>query len=200
MGLKHGDGRDQGPDPGRDADGHDKHVVEHERRGREQTRGRAQVFPSHRVGSPSVRIGADRLPVRKIDDEQEQDDQRADRADVTDSGSAQGNEQGQGRFRTVGCRAESVEPEHRDSRQHAHALLAFLERCQATAEQIIGKRHDSSFTIAIGYSWNFSRMDRPPGDRGHGSSRSHTLENANLPLANLHLVSALHTSTILTLP
>ena len=38
VGLELGDRRDQGPDPGRDADGHDQHVVEHQRRGREQPR------------------------------------------------------------------------------------------------------------------------------------------------------------------
>ena len=86
-------------------------------------------------------IRRDRLAIRKIDDQEQGDDQRADRPDVGHAGDTQGDEQRQGRLGAVSRRSQGVEPEHRNARENPHALLAFFKRRQPAAEEIIGERH-----------------------------------------------------------
>ena len=155
--LEHGERRDQGADTGRDADGHDQHVVEHERGGGEQAGGRAQVLLGHRVRAAAVRIRRDRLPVGEIDDQQDDDDQRADRPDVPQAGRSQRNQQRQRGLRAVGGRTKRIEPEHRNAREHPDPLLTLFVSRQWTAKQIIGNCHEIPSLSRRSGSWFIHR-------------------------------------------
>ena len=149
VGLEPGECRHQGSHTGRDAHGDDQHVVEHERGGGEQAGGRAQVLLGHGVRAAAVGIRRDRLPVGEIDDHQDDDDQRADRPNVPQAGRSQRNEQREGSLRTVGGRAQRVESEHRNAREHPDPLLTLFVSRQRPAEQVIRYGHDQSSVNAF---------------------------------------------------
>ena len=141
VGLEHADRRDQGPDTRRDADGHDQHVVQQQRRGGEQAGRGAQVLLGDRVRPAAVRVRGDRLAVRKVDDKQQDDDQRADRPDVRNAGRAQGDQQRQRSLRPVSRGTKCVEPEHGNAGEYTDALLPFFIRRQPPPEEIVNQGH-----------------------------------------------------------
>ena len=67
-GCSEGAGGDERAHAGRNAHRGGQDVVDHERRGRQQTGIRAQVLSGHGVGAAALRIGLDGLAVAEVDD------------------------------------------------------------------------------------------------------------------------------------
>ena len=98
-----------------DTHGHHQNVVQHQRRCGEQSHMRAQIFRGHCVGTSAAGICGDGLAVGEIDDGEQNDNAHADRHNVGHARGAEGNEQRQCRFRSVGCGAERVQTENRNA-------------------------------------------------------------------------------------
>ena len=139
MGLQNRQRRDQCPDPRRNADGHDQHVVQQERRRGKQARGRAQVVLGDRVRPAPLRIRRDRLAIGEVDDDQEHDDQRADRPDVRHPGRAERYQERQRGLRPVSRRPQRIKAQHRNAGNHPDALLSLFIGRQPPAKQIINQ-------------------------------------------------------------
>ena len=102
---RHRDKRaDTSGNPNRDR----QHVINHERRCSQKARGDAEVLSRDGVGASAAGIGLDRLPVREINDGQEDDDARADGNHVSDSRRAKRDQQRESGFGTVSRGAEGV--------------------------------------------------------------------------------------------
>ena len=76
----------------------------------------AQVVAGHCIGTATVRIRLDRLPIGEVDDDQQRNDRRADGHDDIDAFETQRDEQRQCGFRAVGRGTERVQAEDRYAR------------------------------------------------------------------------------------
>jgi hypothetical protein len=137
MGLQPWQGRGQRGHSRRDADGHVEHVVEHQRRGREQARIGAEVFLGHDVGAAPVGIGGDRLPVGEVKDGQQRQNRPGDGNQVAQPDTAEGQEDRQGGFGAVSRRRKSVQTQGGDTRPDADLLTFFFATGQRPPEQVI---------------------------------------------------------------
>ena len=99
--LESRDRGNQRADARRDPDRDDEHVVQQQRRRGQEPGQLPQVVARDRVGSAAGRIRADRLSVRQVDDQQQDDDDRADGADVAEARRTERNQQRHRRFRPV---------------------------------------------------------------------------------------------------
>ncbi|MEI9977054.1 MAG: hypothetical protein WDO73_36380 [Ignavibacteriota bacterium] len=61
----------RGAHAGGDADRGGEHIIDHQRRGGQESSAMAQILACHRVRAAAARVGLDRLPVGKIDDHQQ---------------------------------------------------------------------------------------------------------------------------------
>jgi len=95
----------------RNSHGDNQDVIEHQRRRREQAGEDAQVLGGHRVRAAASGIRRNRLPVGKVDDDQQHDNREADRNDVAHASRAERNQQRESGFRSVRRRAEGVQTE-----------------------------------------------------------------------------------------
>ena len=79
IGVQRRHGRDQRAHPGRDAHRDVQHVVHHQRRRGQQPGIGPEVLPRHRVGPAIAGVGADGLPIRQEQDQQQRQDRPGDR-------------------------------------------------------------------------------------------------------------------------
>ena len=86
----------------------------------------AEVLGGDGVAAAAVGIGVDGLEVGEEDDGQQADDGEADGDDVRNAGHAEGDEQGECGFWTVGGGAESVEAEDGDAGDGTDVLGALF--------------------------------------------------------------------------
>ena len=142
--------RGERADAGRDADRDVQHIVDHQRRGGEQSPALAEIVLGDGVGAAVGRIGDDGLPVGEIEDQQQQADRRDHPADPGEAHRAQRHEDGQRRLRSVGGGAEPVQPHRRHARDPADLLLAPLAIGEPAAEDEIAEGHCGSSTWRAG--------------------------------------------------
>ncbi len=101
-------------------------VIREQRRGRQQSRRRAQVKPRHRIGAATRGIRGDGLPVGKIYDHQQRDNGRANRDDIVNAQQPQRNQKAERRFRPVRGRTQRVEAKNRNPLHRTDLLGAFV--------------------------------------------------------------------------
>jgi hypothetical protein len=92
---------DDSADPGRYGHGGVQDVVDRERRRRDQARQLAEVLMGDGERAAAVRVRADGLPVRHIDDQQQPDQAQADRHNPSRACVSRHEQNGECRFRTV---------------------------------------------------------------------------------------------------
>ncbi len=88
-----------------------------------------------------MRVGLNRLPIGKVNDQQQDDNQAADGLDKAQACCSQRDQQGKRCFRPIGGRGQGIEPEHGNAGEHANALLALFIRRQVPAEEQIADGH-----------------------------------------------------------
>src|SRR5215469_13633030 len=133
MRLQTGCGGDQGSDSGGDTYGDDQDVIDHQRRGGQQSGIGAEVEPRDGVGTAASGVGGDGLAVREIDDREQDDDGERDWDQAADAGYAQRDENRKGRLRSVGGGAERIEAEDRNSGRGTDLFRAGLVGGEGTS-------------------------------------------------------------------
>ena len=86
-------GGDERADPGRDADSGGEDVVGQERRGGKQAGERPEIEARDGIGAAAIGISRDRLAIRKVNNDQQNDDGGAERKNVAKSNEAERDEQ-----------------------------------------------------------------------------------------------------------
>jgi hypothetical protein len=110
VGVQRRNRGDQRADAGRDADCNIEHVVDHQRRSGEQAGVGAEVVLRDDIGAAVVRIGANGLPIRGEQDQQQHHDRRHDPADMGRACGPDRNEDCECRLGSVRRRPDPVEP------------------------------------------------------------------------------------------
>ena len=158
-------GRNRGgecADARRDADRDVQHVIQHQRRRREQTRARAEILFGDGVGAAARGIGGDGLPVPEIEDGEQEQDHPGDRTDRSEAGGARAREYGERRFRPVGRGAETVQAHGRNAFEDSELGIAGLAICKRPADQELGQECGHGAVVRLGPAGNA---------RGSGRSR-----------------------------
>jgi hypothetical protein len=115
----------------------------------DQSRFRPEILFCDDVRPAAVRICADRLTVRHVENREEKEDRDRDRTDVVQADDAERHQDREGGFRTVSRRRKSIEAEHGNASQRTELFLLTLPRCEAPTKNAVDERH-SSFRHAGG--------------------------------------------------
>ena len=136
------EGADQGGDAGGDADRGGEDVVDHQRSRGKQAGARAQVFAGNGVGTATVEVGLDGLPVAEVKNHQQREDRREDRQQIMlDTDETERNKQRHGGFRAVCGAGKAVEPEDRDAGGYSNMGFVLGVRCERLSDYKINKCH-----------------------------------------------------------
>jgi hypothetical protein len=110
--VEPGNGRDQRADPGRNANRDVQDVVEHECGGRQKPRPDPQILLRDGVGPAASRIRGDCLPIGKVQQGEQGDDDGDDRADISEAAGTQWQHDRQRGLGPIGGRRETIEAEN----------------------------------------------------------------------------------------
>ena len=142
--LKTGSRGYQRAHTGRNPHSHDKNVINHQRRRREQARKLPQILRRDRIGTASARIRRNGLAIGEVDDRQQDDNAQADGNDVGDARRTERDQQRERRFRSVCRGAQRVQAENGNAGRSSN-LLGPLVRCgESFAKQDIQDGHGPS--------------------------------------------------------
>ena len=142
--LKLWRGGDQRAHPGGYSHRSREHVVNHQRRCRQDAGIRAQIFRRHGVRAATAWIGRDGLPVGKINDCQQHNNAGTHRNNVRDTRRAQRNEQRKRSLGSVRRGTQRIQTEDRDSRDRSDLFGALVGGRQRLSEKYVHKRHGPS--------------------------------------------------------
>ncbi len=142
MGLQAGHSRHERAYARGNADRDGEYVINHESGGGQEACRDAEVLARDGVGASAAGIGMDRLPVRKINDREQDDDAHADGNYVSDSRRAKRNQQSKSGFGTVGRGAQRVQSKNGDAGGGADALGARFVRGERLANEQIENGHE----------------------------------------------------------
>ena len=145
--LQAGNCGDECADSGRDADSRSEDVVDHQRRGSEESRAFAQVLGCYGVGTAALRVGVDRLAVGEVNDHQQNNDGGRDRNDEVYAQQSERNEQRQRGFGTIGCGTERVQTKDGDTGERANRFPALLTGCERLSKEQIENFHPVSASL-----------------------------------------------------
>ncbi len=145
--LETRDGADERADSGRDADGRGKNVVGEERGGGEEAGKRAEIVARDGVGAATLRIGLDRLTVREVNNDEQDDDRGAERQNVVEAEQPERNEQAECGFGAVRRGAESVEAEDGDAATRADLLGALFAGGDGLTDDDVENVHRASWSM-----------------------------------------------------
>jgi hypothetical protein len=140
--LKTRNGGDERADSGGDTDGRGENVVGEQSGGGKQAGQRAEIVARDRVGAAAVGISGNGLAIRKINDDEQDDDRGAERANVVEAGESEGDEQAESGFGAVRGGAESVEPEDGDAAAGADLLGALFAGGERLADEEVEDVHE----------------------------------------------------------
>src|ERR1700693_4673300 len=92
---------------------------------------------SHRVRAAARRISRDRLAIRKVHDDKQRDDRRADGNYITNAEKAKRKQKAQRRFGSVRGRTQAVETKDRDTLRRTDLLRPFVTGLEGLADNQI---------------------------------------------------------------
>ena len=119
-------GRCKGADARRDSNRGVQRVIDQQGGAGQKSWKRTQIFVGDGIGTAALRIGCDSLAVRKIDDDQQDDNAQRQRKDVRQARETKRNEQGKRSFRPVCSRAEGIQTEDGNTLRGTDLLAAFF--------------------------------------------------------------------------
>ena len=136
------DGGDERADSGGDTDRRGEYVVGEQGRGGEQAGERAEIEARDRVRAAAVGISGDRLAIRKVNNDQQNDDGGADRKNVVKSDEAQRDEKAERGFGAIRGGAERVEAEDGNAAAGADLLGALFAGGERFADEEVEDVHE----------------------------------------------------------
>ena len=128
-------GRLKRADAGGNGDGDIEKVIQKQRRGGNQTGGLSEILLGYCVRTAAVRIGGQRLAIRKMQNRQQNQNCDDNFADVGKPDNPEGREYRKRRFRTIGGRAKGIQTKNRNAAERADPLLFSFRSFQRSAEK-----------------------------------------------------------------
>ena len=109
-------------------------VIQKQRRGGNQTGDLSEILLGYCVRTAAVRIGGQRLAIRKMQNRQQNENCDDNFADVGKPDNPEGREYSKRRFRTIGGRAKRIQTKNRNAAERADPLLFSFGSFQRSAE------------------------------------------------------------------